>query len=498
MEPSRRRRPVPDPSTRRDPAAAIGRRRLTRLALLGLGATTIAPLVAACGGAVAPPSPPPVASPSIAASPPGGAATRLLLRLNGLEAPAQQFANAFVADHGRQHGVAVEVDHTDWLSSFAKITTGLAGGLAPDVFMGGAIWIPVLASQQALLPLDPLVQGWAEWADFYESCPPRRHLRRRGVRRAVPGGHARQPHLSQGAVRAGGARPGRAAADVGRGPGGGAAADADAGGPGRRGRLEPPDVGAGAVPAVRGRRRPGGRGRLHRRPGRAAQRHPRGRGGAPVPGQLRRARDHPARGDGQRPGEPAPLHGRAGGPLRGLPVGSPQREARRAGDLGGDAGRPAAAAEAAARRPEVPDLSADEGAGGGLPAGPGAGGRGGGHPARHRGDGRAAGARGARARRRAGRPAAARLRREPAVRDAAPGRAAALRGAAGDGSPRRGGHPGRRADHGGAPRDGRGGDDGSCAAADRPWADGARRQADPPAAADADAGRAPIGRCFRS
>jgi multiple sugar transport system substrate-binding protein len=186
MEPACQGRTVPNPSPQRDQTAVIGRRRLARLALLSLGATTIAPLVTACGGPAASATVSPTTSTamSIAAPPPSGVATRLLLRLNGLEAPAQRFANEFVADYGRQHGVAVEIDHTDWLSSFGKITTGIAGGIAPDVFMAGAIWIAALASKQALLPLDGLVRGWSDWPDWYEAC--RRAATYAGVTYGVP------------------------------------------------------------------------------------------------------------------------------------------------------------------------------------------------------------------------------------------------------------------------------------------------------------------------
>jgi ABC-type glycerol-3-phosphate transport system substrate-binding protein len=50
--------------------------------------------------------------------------------------------------------------------------------------MVGGAWLAVLASRNAILPLDALVRGWDEWTDFYESC--RRAATYAGVTYGVP------------------------------------------------------------------------------------------------------------------------------------------------------------------------------------------------------------------------------------------------------------------------------------------------------------------------
>jgi ABC-type glycerol-3-phosphate transport system substrate-binding protein len=135
----------------------ISRRSLLRgLALLG-GATVIT----ACA------SPLPAASTSANAA---SSRADILLRLNGIDAPGQEFANQFIADYNAQNNVNVEIDYTDWPSSFQKITTGIAGGTAPDIFMGGGLWTPVIASKNGSLELDDYIDEWSEWNDWYESA----------------------------------------------------------------------------------------------------------------------------------------------------------------------------------------------------------------------------------------------------------------------------------------------------------------------------------------
>lgn len=67
------------------------------------------------------------------------------------------FANKFIADYNAQHNVTVEIDYTDWATSFQKITTGIAAGTAPGVFMAGGLRTAVLASKNATLELDDYV-----------------------------------------------------------------------------------------------------------------------------------------------------------------------------------------------------------------------------------------------------------------------------------------------------------------------------------------------------
>jgi ABC-type glycerol-3-phosphate transport system substrate-binding protein len=155
--------------------------RLRRRDLLaGLALLGGAGLLAACGAPAAAPTATPAASkPAEPAKPaattqpaaqPAAAGTgpKILLRLNGIDPPGQEFANKFVADYNAQNKVAIEIDYTDWASSFQKITTGLAGGTAPDIFMGGGLWTPVIASKGGTLELDNYIKDMGEWSDWYE------------------------------------------------------------------------------------------------------------------------------------------------------------------------------------------------------------------------------------------------------------------------------------------------------------------------------------------
>lgn len=134
----------------------ISRRRLLQgFALIG-GATALA----ACTPPQAGGGEQPAAS---------SAAAKILIRLNGIDPPGQEFANKFVADYNAANNVAIEIDYTDWASSFQKITTGLAGGTAPDIFMGGGLWTPPIASKNGALALDDYIANWDDWEDWYQS-----------------------------------------------------------------------------------------------------------------------------------------------------------------------------------------------------------------------------------------------------------------------------------------------------------------------------------------
>lgn len=94
----------------------------------------------------------------------------ILVRLNGIDAPGQEFADQFIIDYGAENNVNIEIDYTDWASSFQKATTGLAGGTSPDIFMGGGLWTPVIASKGGALNLDDWVSTWDDWEDWYQGA----------------------------------------------------------------------------------------------------------------------------------------------------------------------------------------------------------------------------------------------------------------------------------------------------------------------------------------
>jgi len=117
----------------------ISRRRfLQGTALLG-GMTVFA----AC-------TPPQADSGSSEDAAPESAGANILVRLNGIDAPGQEFADQFIIDYGAENNVSIEIDYTDWGSSFQKATTGLAGG--------------------GSLELDDWVSTWDDWEDWYEGA----------------------------------------------------------------------------------------------------------------------------------------------------------------------------------------------------------------------------------------------------------------------------------------------------------------------------------------
>jgi ABC-type glycerol-3-phosphate transport system substrate-binding protein len=101
---------------------------------------------------------------------PAGSGAKILVRLNGIDPPGQEFANDFVAEYSAENNVDIEIDYTDWASSFQKITTGLAGGTAPDIFMGGGLWTPPIASKNGALALDDYIANWDDWEDWYQAA----------------------------------------------------------------------------------------------------------------------------------------------------------------------------------------------------------------------------------------------------------------------------------------------------------------------------------------
>lgn len=146
-----------------------------RTLLHGLSLLGGAALLAACA------VPQPGASEPAAADSSGA---DILLRLNGIDPPGQEFANDFIATYNKENKVNVTIDYTDWASSFQKITTGLAGGTAPDIFMGGGLWTPVIASKGGALAIDAYIENWDEWSDWYEG--PRQDVTYQGKIYAIP------------------------------------------------------------------------------------------------------------------------------------------------------------------------------------------------------------------------------------------------------------------------------------------------------------------------
>ena len=158
-------KPAPAPTTA--PAAAAPAAKSTDAPK---PADTAKPAAAAAAPTAAPASAKPTDAPKPAAGAPpaSGSGAKILLRLNGMSPPIQEFANKWIADYNREKGVTVEIDYTDWASSFQKITTGIAGGIAPDIFMGGGLWHAVMPARGGSLDLDGYVKNMKDWSDFFD------------------------------------------------------------------------------------------------------------------------------------------------------------------------------------------------------------------------------------------------------------------------------------------------------------------------------------------
>ncbi|HUX87888.1 MAG TPA: extracellular solute-binding protein [Chloroflexota bacterium] len=172
------------------------RRRFLQGVLSGAGILAASGLVAACSSqsaasptaapsgsakAVAAPTTAPAANsssaasaakPTTAATPaaqaaPSGAGVSVQVRWNGLAKSANDYVKKFVADWNAKNTTKINADFSDWGSSFQKITTGIAGGIAPDVFCGGGLWTPVIASAGGAHALDSYVKTFKDWSDWY-------------------------------------------------------------------------------------------------------------------------------------------------------------------------------------------------------------------------------------------------------------------------------------------------------------------------------------------
>ena len=79
----------------------------------------------------------------------------------------EEILPAFSAEHD---GVEVEVQYSSWDRYNEQLVTAFAGGVSPDVFQGGAVFVPQMAERDWALPLTSYVESagadW-DWEDFY-------------------------------------------------------------------------------------------------------------------------------------------------------------------------------------------------------------------------------------------------------------------------------------------------------------------------------------------
>lgn len=79
----------------------------------------------------------------------------------------QYFQSTVIPQFEKKYpNVQVQMQTVDWGTSFTKITTGIAGGTAPDVFIMGGIWLGPMVAQHALLPLNKYIKHWSEQKQY--------------------------------------------------------------------------------------------------------------------------------------------------------------------------------------------------------------------------------------------------------------------------------------------------------------------------------------------
>src|SRR5579883_2461518 len=109
------------------------------------------------------------AQPAATTAPANGPAIPIEIRFNGIDTNGEKVAEKWAADFGPKHNLKITTDFVDWGSSFQKITTGIAGGIAPDIFGAGGIWVPVIVSKGGAHALDSYIADYKDWSDYYPS-----------------------------------------------------------------------------------------------------------------------------------------------------------------------------------------------------------------------------------------------------------------------------------------------------------------------------------------
>ena len=166
--------------------------RVTRRQFIGMATMTVAGgLLTACAQPTPTPEPTPAPTAAAAATEPAAATAPAATAVPATEVPTvaakQVTLTVSLADWNpdvqnyidkeavpdfqtKFPGRQVKVNYSDWNRFNEELTTAFAGGVAPDVFQGGAVWAPQMAQRNWALPLDDLIKtastDW-EWADFY-------------------------------------------------------------------------------------------------------------------------------------------------------------------------------------------------------------------------------------------------------------------------------------------------------------------------------------------
>src|SRR5579884_697768 len=152
------------------PAAAAGSTTTAASATPAASGTTTAAQPTAAGAATKPAAAAGATAPSAQPAAAGGQKATIQVRFNGLSTDATNYVKKYVQDWNGQQTIQIQPDFTDWASSFQKISTGVAGGIAPDIFGAGGLWTPVMGSNGAARALDDLLKSYPDWNDWYQAA----------------------------------------------------------------------------------------------------------------------------------------------------------------------------------------------------------------------------------------------------------------------------------------------------------------------------------------
>lgn len=76
----------------------------------------------------------------------------------------EAFDNVIVPLFLEEHpGSTVNISYSAWDRYNEEMTTSFAAGVTPDVFQGGAVWVPQMARRDWVLPLNQFIEGDSEW-----------------------------------------------------------------------------------------------------------------------------------------------------------------------------------------------------------------------------------------------------------------------------------------------------------------------------------------------
>lgn len=110
----------------------------------------------------------PTTAPAAASQPSAASGSIQFLNIGAIQQTVTLFNKTVIPDFQKQDPkISVQMQVIDWAPSFQKISTAVAAGTAPDVFVMGGIFTDPLASKGALLQIDDRIAKWDGAKDVY-------------------------------------------------------------------------------------------------------------------------------------------------------------------------------------------------------------------------------------------------------------------------------------------------------------------------------------------